>query len=171
LPVGCGRGRATSIVTLSVGDGLAISGSKIQCGASANVGYDLPLSGKTYIVCGPSTQVRGGGYVALFVSDGRVVILSIKTHKAVSSHAPRAVARRDALRTARIGDVIVLSGTPVLCDVIKAGGLPTLVCESVDGKGVVRPNSYSFAISDSLVSSLRWDAAKQVHVLQSWHER
>jgi len=115
--------------------------------------------------------VTGGGYVALIMSDGRVVILSVRTHKAVSSHAPRAIAQRGSLRTARIADVIVLSGTSILCDVIQAGGLPTLICEVANGKGVVHPNSYSFAISDALVSSLRWDAAKHVHVLQSWPER
>jgi hypothetical protein len=162
---------ATSIITVSAGDGLAISGSKIQCGVSANSGYGLPLAGKTYVACGPSTQVRGGGYVALIVSDGRVVILSVRTQKAVFSYAPRAVAYPSAFRAARIGDVIVLDGTSIVCDVIKASGVPTLICELVDSKGIVHPNSYSFAISDALVSSLRWDPARQVHVLQSWPER
>jgi hypothetical protein len=167
---GSAAARSMTIITLSVGDGLMISGSKIQCGVSANSGYGLRLSGKTYIVCGPSTQVKGGGYVALIESDGRVVILSVKTHKTVSSRAPQAVGRRSSLRTARLGDVIVLSGTSILCTVIKVGGKPTLICEYVDSKGVVHPNSYSFGISDAVVSSLRWDTAKQVHVLQTWPE-
>jgi len=162
--------RPGAIITLSVGDGLAMAGSAIQCGVGANSGYGLPLRGKTYIVCGPSTQVKGGGYVAVMESDGRVVILSIKTHKTVFSRAPQAVVGRSALRSARIGDVIVLTRTSILCDVITAGGKPTLICEVVDGKGAVRPNSYSFGISDAVVSSLRWDAAKKVHVLQTWPE-
>lgn len=56
--------------------------------------------------------------------------------------------------------MVVLSRTSILCDVITTGGKPTLLCEYVDGKGVVHPNSYAFAISDELVSSLRWDASK-----------
>ena len=91
--------RSTATITLSEGDGLSIAGSKIQCGVSANVGYGLRLSGTTYIVCGPSTQVK-----------------------------------------------------------------------YVDGKGDLRPNSYSFGISDAVVSSLKWDAAKRVHVLDTWPE-
>jgi hypothetical protein len=78
---------------------------------------------------------------------------------------------RSVLRTARIGDAIVLAETSILCDVIKAAGLPTLICEVVNTKGFGHPNSYSFAISDALVRSLRWDAATHVHVLQSWPER
>ena len=163
--------RSGAIITLSVGDGLALSGSKIQCGVSANVGYGLRLGGKTYIVCGPSTRVKGGGYVALIESSGHVFILSVKTHKVVSSRAPAGVAHRSVLRTARMGDVIVLRGTSILCSLIRVGGLPTLLCEYADHKGGVRPNSYSFGISDAVVSSLRWDGAKRVHVLRTWPER
>ena len=66
--------------------------------------------------------------------------------------------------------MIVANGTSILCYVIKVSGKPTLICEYVNGKGVVRPNSYSFGISDAVLTSLKWDAAKQVHVLQTWSE-
>ena len=161
------------IVRISVGDGLAISGSKIQCGMSADVGYALDLRGKRYIACGPSTSTKGGGYVALMASDGHVYILSIKTHKTVSSRMPASAAAsgaRSVLVTAKIGDTVVLTGTPLLCDVLKVGGLPTLVCELVDSKGRIRGNSYSFGISDSEVTSLKWDPAQHVHILASWSE-
>ena len=52
--------RAGKVYTLSVGDGLVIVGSKIQCGVAADSGYGLDLRGKMYVVCGPSTQVRVG---------------------------------------------------------------------------------------------------------------
>jgi hypothetical protein len=163
-------GGAQAIISLSVGDGLSIAGSKIQCGVSANVGYGLKLAGQTYIVCGPSTHVKGGGYIALIESDGRVVILSVKTQKSVSSRAPAAVGAQKGMSTARIGDVVVLKGTSIMCDAIRVGGKPTLICDYVNAKGVVRANSYSFGISDAIVSSLKWDAAKHVHVLRSWSE-
>jgi hypothetical protein len=60
-----GAANAGRIVRITVGDGLAISGRKIQCGMSADVGYGLDLRGKRYIACGPSTSTKGGGYVAL----------------------------------------------------------------------------------------------------------
>ena len=167
---GSALAHANAIITLSVGDSLSLSGSKIQCGVSANRGYGLRLTGLTYIVCGPSTQVKGGGYVALMDSKGRVVVLSIRTEKTVSSRTPAAVVSQRAGNMARIGDVVAINGTTILCLMIKVSGLPTLLCESVDGKGAVRPNSYSFGISDSVVSSLRWDATKHVHVLQTWPE-
>lgn len=164
----------TRIVRISVGDGLAISGSKIQCGMSADVGYGLDLRGKRFIACGPSTSTKGGGYVALMASDGHVYVLSIKTHKTVSSRMPASAVASDTrsgLVTVKIGDTVVLGGTPLLCDVLKVGGLPTLVCELVDSKGRIRGNSYSFGISDSEVTSLKWDPAQHVHLLASWSER
>jgi hypothetical protein len=167
---GSALARSDAIITLSVGDALSLSGSKIQCGVSANRGYGLKLTGLTYIVCGPSTQVKGGGYVALMDSKGRVVVLSIRTEKAVSSRTP-ASAGSQAGNTARIGDVVAINGTSILCSMIKVSGVPTLLCEYVDGKGVVHPNSYSFGISDTVVSSLNWDATKRVHVLQTWSEK
>jgi hypothetical protein len=166
--------RSAAIVRMNVGDGLAIAGSKIQCGMSADVGYGLDLKGKRYIVCGPSTSTKGGGYIALMDSDGHVYILSIKTHKTVSSRMPAsavASATRSAGVTAKIGDTVALAGTPLLCDVLKVGGLPTLVCELVNAKGRIRGNSYSFGVSDSEVTSLRWDPAQHVHLLASWSER
>ena len=167
---GSALARSDAIITLSVGDALSLSGSKIQCGVSANRGYGLKLTGLTYIVCGPSTQVKGGGYVALMDSKGRVVVLSIRTETTVSSRSPAAVVSQRAGSMARIGDVVAINGTPILCLMIKVGGVPTLLCEYVDGKGVVRPNSYSFGISDMVASSLHWDATKHVHVLQTWSE-
>jgi hypothetical protein len=80
----------------------------------------------------PSTQLKGGGFVALMVSDGRVVILSVKTHKTVSSRQTLVV-RRSALRTAQLGDVVVVRGTAIGCDVIKVGG--TGLCRGVPLQG------------------------------------
>jgi hypothetical protein len=158
---GSALARSNAIITLSVGDALNLSGSRIQCGVSANRGYGLRLAGLTYIVCGPSSEVKGGGYVALMDSKGRVVVLSIRTEKTVSSRTPASAVSRSGGNTARIGDVVAINGTPILCLMIKVGGVPTLLCEYVDGKGVVRPNSYSFGISDTVASSLHWDATKE----------
>ena len=47
---------------LIAGQGVTVAGSKIQCSVGKDVGYGLNLKGKTYIVCGPSTNVKGGGY-------------------------------------------------------------------------------------------------------------
>ena len=96
--------RPAAIVKMNVGDGLAIAGSKIQCGMSADVGYGLDLRGKRYIACGPSTSTKGGGYVALMASDGHVYILSIKTHKTVSSRMPASAVASGTRSAGRHGE-------------------------------------------------------------------
>src|SRR5258708_13317503 len=80
----------STMLPLIAGQGVTVSGSKTRCHVEADSGYGLKLKGKTYIVCGPSTKVRGGGYVALMESDGRVVILSPRTNSTASSPAPTA---------------------------------------------------------------------------------
>jgi hypothetical protein len=167
---GAAFARSNSVITLSVGDALSIAGSKIQCGVSKNVGYGLQLTGLTYIVCGPSTEVKGGGYVALMASNGRVVLLSVRTHKTVSSRTPASAVSLNASETAHIGDIVVLDGTSILCQVIKVSREPTLLCQYVDSRGNARPNSYSFGISDKLATSLAWNAKRIVRVLQAWPE-
>jgi hypothetical protein len=154
---------------LGVGDTFGIAGSKIACGVAADVGYGLDLRGKTYVVCGPSTAV--GNYVALMASDGHVYILSIKTHKTVSSRVPASAARRSSQYSVKVGDRITVKDTPLVCDVLKISGLPTLLCDDYGPKGSIRPNSYAFGISDGEVTSLEWDASRHVHILKAWSER
>ena len=152
---------SNGIINLSVGQVVTLSGSSIGCGSRE-------ANGKPYIYCTSSRS--SAGYVALMAANGRVEVLSVKTHKAVFDRTPAVVMRSSIGTAAHLGDVVVLGGTRILCDVIKTGGKPTMICEYVDGKGVVRPNSFSFGISDTLVSSLAWDAQKQVHVLRTWRE-
>jgi hypothetical protein len=155
--------------TFGVGDTFGIGGSKIECGIAAGVGYGLDLRGKTYVVCGPSTSV--GNYVALMASDGHVYILSIKTHKTVSSRVPASAARRSSQYGVEVGDRITVKNTPLVCDVLKISGLPTLLCDDYGPKGSIRPSSYAFGISDGEVTSLEWDATRHVHILKAWSER
>lgn len=42
--------------------------------------------------------------------------------------------------------------------------------ETLGKEGLVRPNSYSFGIGDTLVTSLSWDSTRHVHLLNSWPE-
>lgn len=154
---------------LGVGDTFGIAGSKIQCGIAAGVGYGLDLRGKTYVVCGPSTSV--GNYVALMASDGHVYILSIKTHKTVSSRVPASAARRSSQVGVKVGDRITVKSTLLVCDVLKISGLPTLLCDYYGPKGSIRPSSYAFGISDGEVTSLEWDVTRHVHILKAWSER
>ena len=153
--------RSYAIINLSVGQVVTLSGSSIGCGARQ-------ANGKPYIYC--TSSRASAAYVALMTAMGRVEVLSVKTHKAVFDRTPAVVLHSRIGTAANLGDVVVLAGTPILCDVIKTSGKPTMLCESVDKKGVVRPNSYSFGISDTVVSSLEWDAHKQVHVLHTWRE-
>ena len=117
LPSIAGATRAQEL-PLVAGQGVTIVGSKIQCSVGENSGYGLNLSGKTYIVCGPSTNVKGGGYVALMDSDGRVYVLSIKTHKTVSVRTPASAVRAAGTWKARLHDQVIVGGEPMICSVI-----------------------------------------------------
>jgi hypothetical protein len=153
--------RSSTIIDLKVNQVVTLSGSSIGCGARK-------ANGKPYVYCTSSRP--SAAYVALMAANGRTEVLSVKTQKAVFDRTPAGAGRRGVATAARVGDVIVLEGTSVLCDVIKTGGKPTMICEYVNAKGAVRPNSYSFGISDAVVSSLRWDRRRQVHVLHTWRE-
>ena len=151
--------RSATVINLGLNQVVTISGTSIGCGTRAS-------GGKPYIYCTSSRPTAA--YVALMASNGRVEILSVKTHKAAFDRTPASA--RSSTPVAHLQDIVVVSGTSILCDVFKVSGKPTMVCEYVDSKGVVRPNSYSFGIGDSVLSSLRWDPAGKVHVLNTWRE-
>jgi hypothetical protein len=157
---------------LVAGQGVTVSGSKIQCSVGENSGYGLNLAGKTYIVCGPSTNVKGGGYVALMDSDGRVYVLSIKTHKTVSLRTPAAAVRQAGPWKARLHDQVIVGGEPMICAVITLDNKPTVLCSFFSRKDLTHPraNSYAFAINDLHVISVKWDAQQQSHILSEWPE-
>jgi hypothetical protein len=153
--------RRSAVIDLTVDHVVTVSSSSIGCGARSS-------GGEAYIYCTSSRPTAA--YVAIMASNGRVEILSVKTHGAVFDRTPSAFDARSATPVAHLEDIVTVSGTAILCDVFKVGGKPTMVCEYVDRKGVARPDSYAFGISDTVVSSLEWDAAGKVHVLQSWRE-
>jgi hypothetical protein len=158
---------------LIAGQGVTVAGSKIQCSVGKDVGYGLNLKGKTYIFCGPSTNVKGGGYIALMDSDGRVYVLSIKTHKTVSFRTPAAAVRSAGTWKARLHDQVIVAGEPMICGVITLDSEPTLLCSFFSRKDLAHPraNSFAFAINDTHVLSVEWDAQRQSHILGDWPER
>ena len=158
--------RSGAIVPLPLHGTISLSGSKILCGSGH-------LNGLTYIDCGvadASGQPKRGGYVALMAANGRVSIAAVSTNKIVFSRTPAAAIRATVGTPVHTGDLIELPATSILCNVSLISGKPTIVCEYVDRKGVVRPNSYSFGIGDTLVTSLGWDSTRHVHLLKSWPE-
>ena len=157
---------------LIAGQGVTVAGSKVQCSVGKDVGYGLNLGGKTYIVCGPSTNVKGGGYVALMDSDGRVYVLSIKTHKTVSMRTP-AAAVRTATWKARLHDQVIVGGEPMICSIITLDNEPTVLCSFFSRKDLTHPrtDSYAFAINDAHVLSVKWDANQKSQILGDWPER
>jgi hypothetical protein len=152
--------RLTGIIDLSVNETVGLSGSSVGCGSRE-------ANGAPYIYC--TSSKPSAGYVALMAGTGRTEILSVQTHEAVFDRLRQAVGV-SFVGAARVGDVIVVSGTSVLCQVITTDARPTVLCEYVNRRGAPRPNSYAFAISDAMVSSLEWDAKGRVHVLGSWRE-
>ena len=171
LPSVSGATRSVEL-PLIAGQGVTVAGSKVQCSVGKDVGYGLNLSGKTYIVCGPSTNVKGGGYVALMDSAGRVYVLSIKTHRTVSLRTP-AAAVRTATWKARLHDQVIVGGEPMICSIITLDNEATVLCSFFSRKDLTHPraNSYAFAINDTHVLSVKWDAQRKSEILGEWPER
>ena len=157
---------------LVAGQGVTVSGSRTWCRAATDSEYGLDLKGKTYVVCGTSTESKPAGYVALMESDGRVVIVAAHTQKTVSTRSPTAVAQAAGPWTAHLGDQIVLGGEPVICAVITLDNKATVLCSFFDRSDLTRPrpNTYAFAINNARVSSIKWDAQRNPHILQEWPE-
>ena len=73
---------------------------------------------------------RLGNDVALMALETAMsTLLSIKTHKTVSSRVPASAARRSSQYGVKVGDRITVKDTPLVCDVLKISGLPTLLCD------------------------------------------
>jgi hypothetical protein len=66
--------------------------------------------------------------------------------------------------------VIEIPKTSITSNASKVGGKPTILYYYVDKRGVVRPGSYSFGISDTVATALGWDAAGHARLIQSWPE-
>lgn len=159
-------GSASRVVRLPLHGTVILSGSNIRCGSGS-------LNGVTYIDCGVSDvsgQPKQGGYVALMAADGRVNVIRVTTKKTVFSRMPAAVVRTSAGTLVHPGDVIQLPGTSISCNVSSVGGKPTIICYYLDTRGVVRPHSYSFGISDTVVTALGWDAVRHAHLIHGWPE-
>jgi hypothetical protein len=151
----------SAIIDLGLNQVVQVANSSIGCGTRSS-------SGTPYIYCTSSRS--SAAYVAILAANGRVEVVSVKTHKAAFNRAPAGVETRNGTPTAQLKDLVVVTGTSILCDVLTVSGKPTMLCEYVNKKGDARPNSYSFGISDTIVSSLEWDAAGKLHVLHTWAE-
>ncbi len=166
LAVSPAGGQSLGTVPLPLHGTIGLTGSKIRCGSGT-------LKGLTYVDCGvasASGQPKRGGYVALIAADGRVNIVSTTTLKTEFSRKPAGVVRETAVTPVRPGDTIEVPGTSILCSASSVQGKPTIFCDYVDKKGSIRPGSYSFGISDVVVTALGWDAVRHAHVISSWPE-
>ena len=57
------------------------------------------------------------------------------------------------------------------CRVVASGGQATIVCYYVDRKtGVLRPDSFSFGLSNTVTTVLAWNAARKEHLAGNWPE-
>jgi hypothetical protein len=61
----------------------------------------------------------------------------------------------------------------MICGVITLDSEPTLLCSFFSRKDLAHPraNSFAFAINDTHVLSVEWDAQRQSHILGDWPER
>lgn len=166
--VSAAAGRSGGVVPLQLGGALYLSGSHIRCGSGKDV------KGVTLVDCeivDASDYPKRGSYIVLMEANGRVNVTNESTLKTVFDRKPAAVVQARAKTIIHPGDRIELPGTSTIsCNASLVGRKPTIFCYYVDKKGVVRAHSYSFAISDTIVTTLGWDAKGHASVIHSWPE-
>jgi len=161
--------QATRTISLSPGGYVYLAGSNVRCGA-------VHSNGITFVSCGvvlANGDAKRGSYVAAMQSNGRVAIIhAIKPGKTttVFDRTPAAVVEAAAKTLARPGDHIRIPGTSIACSAGLVSGKATIFCDYVTAGGGARPHSYAFGMSNTLLTSLGWDATSHVHLLGSWPE-
>jgi hypothetical protein len=159
---------STKLITLPLHGTLFLANSHIACGSGTS-------HGQVFIDCGieaKNGQPKPGSYVALMADSGKVSLINASTNKIVFNRAP-AMRERRAFSgpTVHPGDVISLpTARSISCQISSVGGKTTIICYYVDKKGVVKPGSYSFGMSDVVATALGWDAARKAHLINHWVE-
>jgi hypothetical protein len=161
-------GRSTSTIGLPLHGTAILSGSHVRCGSAL-------VQGRAYIDCGVSDpkhpgEPKPGGYLAYMGADGTVKVFETGTNKTIFSRTPASVHASPAGIPVRPGDTIVIAHTSITCNASHVSRKPTIICYFVDKHGVVRPHSYSFGISDTILTTLGWDASGHAHLLKAWRE-
>jgi hypothetical protein len=162
---------AGRVVVLPQHGTLLLAGSQVTCGSGTT-------AGQTFIDCGiigTKGNPKAGSYVALMTRAGKVTVFGASTNTIVFSRTPaaRVRSRPDAAGSiaARAGDRISLPGVPsISCQVSDTGKQTTIICYHVDAKGVVLTGSYSFGMSDVVVTTLGWSKTRKASLLGHWPE-
>jgi hypothetical protein len=159
--------RSSKVVELPMGGTLLLANSHVTCGSGH-------LNGKTFIDCGivgVKGQPKAGSYVVLMAADGKVGVSNATTNKIVFNRAPAARERATADIIARPGDFVELPTLQkISCDVKSLSGVPTIFCYYVDKRGVVKPGSYSFGLSDIVTTTLAWYSTTKSKLVGHWAE-
>ncbi|MEO9175839.1 MAG: hypothetical protein ABI317_10045 [Gaiellales bacterium] len=72
---------------------------------------------------------------------------------------------------ARPGDVIVLPTLQkISCSVRSLTSITTIFCYHVDKRGIVKPGSYSFGLSDVVTTTLAWLSTWKSKLVGHWAE-
>ena len=159
---------ASHVVSLPLHGTLSLAGSHVLCGSGR-------AKGLTYIDCGiggASGQPKRGGYVALLAANGKVSVIAVSTNKVVFDRVAAPLALRapsTSVITVHPGDEVRLPGVAAIsCKISSLEGATTILCFYVDRQGGVRPRSFSFGMSDRIVTTLGWDASRTARPLHDW---
>ncbi|HEX4344446.1 MAG TPA: hypothetical protein VHZ31_02690 [Solirubrobacteraceae bacterium] len=164
--------RPQKIIGMPLRSTLLLASSNVACGSGVTAGHGFVDCG----IAGSDGQPKKGSYFVIMTDVGRVNMIAASTRTIVSSHTPaareRPAGRALITQTAHAGDQIVLPSMPqISCRVQTAGGHTTIFCYYVNKKtGVVRANSFSFGMSDTVTTVLGWNAAGKNHLLGDWPE-
>jgi hypothetical protein len=164
---GSASAAAGKVIALPMGGTLFLVNSHVICGSGHS-------NGQTFIDCGiagKGGQPKAGSYVALMADTGKVAVTSTPANRIVFNRAPAGRERPSAGITARPGDTIRLPTVPAIsCQISRLSGKTTILCYFVDKRGIVRPGSYSFGMSDVVTTTLGWDKSRKEHLIGDWPE-
>jgi hypothetical protein len=164
--------RAHKVIGMPPNSTLLVAGSSSACGSGVKGGIG-------FVDCGISAsngRPKKGSYFLLLTGGGKINVVAASTTSIVFTRVAAArerPARRSLIvNTAHAGDQIILPTlTQITCRVAKVGGRPTIFCYYVDRRtGRIRPNSFSFGMSDTLTTVLGWNAAGTSRLVGHWAE-
>jgi hypothetical protein len=139
------------LITLHVGDVVALKGSHVVCGYVSGSGG----SGVECFIGSVHSGPKRGGPIVALPTTGGIDVLSYPSGQAIWVRRVGPPIRKYVVFTASVGDHVKLAGTELSCEASVGSGQPTITCDTLGANGTAIPNSYGLTLSDSRFTGTR----------------